>query len=413
MRTLLLLLVTGIGAWGCSCSTLPSAKGAWEESPLVFVGRVEAADFMTEAFGAQNSRVRVEEAFKGIAAGETVELAQQPGMCSMVFREGDRLLFYLHPAKNEGKWEVYWCHRTRGLADAADDLMFLRALPGAEGRNRLSGRVMDDRAGTKGPMARVTVRLQSGDRVVETATNGDGVFEVYDLVPGTYRVTPVLARGLRVGWASVEGARAKVDRIEIGERNGMSAVFRVVDDNFLSGRVVDPEGRPLRGVCVELERGPVSIGCSDADGAFQIPDAPSGTYRLVANKPGRVTPDTPFGAFYSDAVTVRPGERVEGVEMRVPRMEKVVFVSGRVLREDGTAAKNVSVVWTNGRDTADLARTNAAGEFRVPAFAGQTGRVSALRYDLRCDVARSPEMVIDGAGDVAGMVLRLPAPACH
>ena len=380
---------------------------------MVFVGRVEAADFMTEAFGAQNSRVRVEEASKGIAVGETVELEQPSGMCSIGFREGERVLFYLHPAKNEGKWEAYWCHRTRGLADAADDLLFLRALPGAAGRNRLSGRVMDDRAATKGPMARVTVRLQSGDRVVETATNGDGVFEVYDLVPGTYRVTPVLARGLRVSWASVEGARAKVDRIEMGERNGMSAVFRVVDDNFLSGRVVDPERRPLRGVCVELERGPRSMGCSDADGAFQLPDAPSGTYRLVANKPGRVTPDTPFGAFYSDAVTVRPGDRVEGVEMRILRMEKLVFVSGRVVREDGTAAKNVSVVWTNGRDTADLARTNAAGEFHVPAFAGQTGRISALQYDLRCDVARTPELVIDGAGDVAGVLLRLPAPACH
>lgn len=193
----------------------------------------------------------------------------------------------------------------------------------------------------------------------------------------------------------------------------MSAVFRVVDDNFLSGRVVDPEGRPLRGVCVELERGPRSMGCSDADGAFQLPDAPSGTYRLVANKPGRVTPDTPFGAVYSHGVTVRPGERVEGVEMRIPRMEKLVFVSGRVVREDGTAAKNVSVVWTNGRDTADLARTNAAGEFRVPAFAGQTGRISGVRYDLRCEVARTPELVIDGAGDVAAVVLRLPAPACH
>lgn len=52
MRWALLVLAAGTGLWGCKCALpLPSAKGAWEGVPAVFLGRVERA---TIAMGETN-----------------------------------------------------------------------------------------------------------------------------------------------------------------------------------------------------------------------------------------------------------------------------------------------------------------------------------------------------------------------
>lgn len=146
-RWWLLLLLAGVPGWACSCGALPSAKDAWAGTPVVFLGRVEKTEQRTFPYGAgdtyiaeQEARVVVEEAFKGVKAGERLALEQPGHNCAPKFKEGDRVLFYLHPTKAENVWEAYGCHRTRSLAKAADDLLFLRALPWAAARTPAFGR---------------------------------------------------------------------------------------------------------------------------------------------------------------------------------------------------------------------------------------------------------------------------------
>ena len=453
MRTLWLLLVTGIGAWGCSCSAWPSAKGAWEESPLVFVGRVEAASFAHMGIGEQAVRVRVEEAFKGSKIGAVLELDQPGHNCAPKFKEGERVLFYLHPAKSAGKWEAWGCHRTQPLDAALDDLLFLRGLPGTAKGNRLSGVVvlMDSEWNTLRHLAGVKVRIQSGSTVLETVTNGEGLYEMYGLPPGKYTVQAEIPKGLKTSHLSVAGAGTRRGReasseVELTATNGVSVGFWLTPDNALSGRVVDPEGKPMPGVCVDLELtdAPEKLlrfasACTKEEGVFTMRDAPTGTVRVVANKRGDRSGSTPFGKVYypgtedvskAGVVTIREGEKVEGVEIRVPRLDKRIFVTGRVVYRDGTPAQKVSVDLANGNYGVRLVETDENGAFRAPLLMGKAGRIYG-ELNLygprvtRCEeyaklalgrgflTARTPEVAFAGEADLGDLVLTLPVGACR
>jgi hypothetical protein len=61
--------------WACVCAGNPSVKQAWEKAPFVFLGTVEMAG-PDEDFQAQAVRIRVDEAFKGVSGGQTIELHQ-------------------------------------------------------------------------------------------------------------------------------------------------------------------------------------------------------------------------------------------------------------------------------------------------------------------------------------------------
>jgi hypothetical protein len=125
------------------CFGWPTAKQAWEGSPLVFAGVVEDVRVLIseEPFAVQQVKVRVVEPFKGAATDQIVELRQPINGCSPNFQQSNRELFYLHPSREAGYWNAPGCHRNRSLGDAADDLVFLRALPGSARGNRLSGSV--------------------------------------------------------------------------------------------------------------------------------------------------------------------------------------------------------------------------------------------------------------------------------
>ncbi len=128
------LLALVMPAWACSCGSWPSPREAWEDSPLVFVGRVERTTRVSGAIESrqgdqQGATVLVEEAFKSVEAGQEVTLHQPNDGCSPIYLEGERILFYLRPAKEAKAWVAPGCHRSRPIARASDDLLFLRALP--------------------------------------------------------------------------------------------------------------------------------------------------------------------------------------------------------------------------------------------------------------------------------------------
>jgi hypothetical protein len=94
-RWWLLLLLAGVPGWACMCVAWPSAKDAWADSPVVFLGRVETTEQQTFPYGnsgtyigEQKARVVVEEAFKGVKAGERLALEQPGHNCAPKFKEG-------------------------------------------------------------------------------------------------------------------------------------------------------------------------------------------------------------------------------------------------------------------------------------------------------------------------------------
>jgi hypothetical protein len=106
-----LLVIFAVRALPCSCGgNWPSVKQAWETAPFVFSGTVEIADPDGDSrqtiFQEQSVRIRVDEAFKGVAAGQTIELDEGANDCAAKFRTGQRAVFYLYEGDEPGTYSV-------------------------------------------------------------------------------------------------------------------------------------------------------------------------------------------------------------------------------------------------------------------------------------------------------------------
>src|SRR5260370_67327 len=186
-----LMLVVATRAWACSCGgDWPSVKQAWEKTPFVFLGTVEIADPDEDGsrtiFQEQSVRIRVDEAFKGVSRGQTIELHQGANDCAAKFRTGQPAVFYLQGGMTSGSWSVPPCTHALGNAEpAGDDLLFLRGLPKSAIGTRLSGEVdIYEDSPTQAfrriggvPNVRVKIAGPMGFNQ-EAVTNVAGVYEV-------------------------------------------------------------------------------------------------------------------------------------------------------------------------------------------------------------------------------------------
>ena len=120
-RFILLVMVSAKG-WACVCSgNYPSVKLAWKEASAVFLGTVEIVDPdgtpRDVRFREQFVSIRVDEAFKGVSRGQTVELHQGGGDCSAKFTAGRRAVFYLQK-EMRGRWRLRPCTRSIGSVES-------------------------------------------------------------------------------------------------------------------------------------------------------------------------------------------------------------------------------------------------------------------------------------------------------
>jgi hypothetical protein len=214
-----LLLIIAMRVRGCECGgDWPSVKQAWRNAPFVFLGTVDLADPDRDSretiFQEQSVRIRVDQAFKGVTTGQTIELHEGADDCSAKFRTGQRAVFYLQRGGAPGSLVVPWCTRSLGNpARFGDDLLFLRQLPKSATGTRLSGEVdlYEDSAREAfrrvGGVPRVSVKISApnGSTIV-TKTNVDGAYEVYNLRPGKYSIGITAPKGFKIAFPVVEGS---------------------------------------------------------------------------------------------------------------------------------------------------------------------------------------------------------------
>jgi len=122
-------------AEACVCREIsPSAKEAWANYGVVFLGTVEMADPNYEPgktiFFEQSVRVRVDEPFKGVKAGQRINLHQGKSDCMPKFRTGERWVFYFDGIGTGGPLGIRACRHMLGRPEPlGEDLLFLRRLP--------------------------------------------------------------------------------------------------------------------------------------------------------------------------------------------------------------------------------------------------------------------------------------------
>ena len=306
VRRVLLLLITGVQAWACVCAAHPSVKQAWEASSAVFVGFVETATSLgPNPF--QTTTVKAEECFKGCRNRQVFVLKQPGHDCAPRFKEGKRVLFYLNPSSIPNAWEAFGCSRTNSVEFAADDLLFLRALPGSAQKNRLAGEIaLYENSVNQGfrfshPLAGIHVHVRSENYSKETVTNDDGVYELYDAPPAQYTIAIDVPQRMRIKFPTIAGGEDRRDEfkdlnttepiVRIGAASAADVDFVLMVDNQISGRVLDATGKPPNDICVGLtpatgEASPYFniYDCPKTDGSFNLKDMPAGQYLIYVEK---------------------------------------------------------------------------------------------------------------------------------
>lgn len=467
----LLLLVIAVRVYGCSCGgNWPSVKQTWAEAPAVFLGTVELADPDGDPrqtiFQNQSVRIRVDEAFKGVKVGQKIDLHQYGNDCEAKFRTGQRAVFYLQTDK-DGSLYVPYC--TRSLGDAApngDDLLFLHKLPKSGIGTRLSGEVelYEDsprqafkRVGGV-PNVPVEISAESGAKLA-TKTNSAGTYEVYNLRPGKYTVSIAVPKGLKTTFSTVEGlpkfrtqaeaelASRDTPTLELMKNGGVSVNFVLKADTRLSGHLLDENGVPKQGVCIDLEpqegrgeNGAYFFDCSKEDGSFQMEMMPPGKYWLIARdevKSGQFkSTSTLYYPGFRDrnnakAFSIEAGKYLKGLDIKLPANELRHQLSGRMQFEDGASAPNGSVTFTSPEHGyTEKTEIAADGSFTLLIIAGMKGQLDGTWGVLLPMLTSCPELklgpkragmfrsieaeplAVSGDADHPNLKLVLPSPSC-
>ena len=451
-----LLLI--LGSRLCACvtgGTWPSTKEMWRRAPAVFLGTVVLADPDGDGqqmiFQPQLVRIRVDEAFKSVLAGQTIELRQGGNDCAAKFKTGTRFVFYMRGSTRRG-WGLLWLDSAE---PAGDDLLFLRALPGSARGTRLSGRVElyeDSVAGafrSAGGVANVPVTIAGPHEFSrEIVTNAAGVYELYDLPAGRYAVRIKAPAGLAMKFSTVTGSPYSPptgSAVELVKNGGASVDFVLQADTRLTGRVLDQAGAPMANVCVHLEepdgRGKnVGFECSKADGRFTLSMMSPGRYLLVAQDNVKLDNLKSTSTLYYPGVrdrelaTVVPVEAsryLNHLDFRLPPGERRYKIEGQFQYADGVPAARATVTFTSPQSGyAETATSGADGTFGLLVVAGMRGELSGRLRVLEPILARCPKFQVEpdrrgmmrflaaspirlsADSDAAGIVLRLTSPSC-
>jgi len=469
MRWFLILTILCAPAWACSCGGYPSAKDAWLDSPLVFVGIVEKTDPKIEGklhppAAEQVAWVRIIEPFKGVKKDQVLELRDQLNSCSGGFLEGMELLFYLHHGHKLGTWGAPVCHRTRRIIDAVDDLRFLRGLPASARGNRVSGIVnLSDEGAGKGvdenhPISGVRVRAVATANTYETVTDADGFYEFRDLQPGTYKIQIDNPKGTtlrfpmgygKLGQERYQRLRLGAEtQLEVTAESGNGFDFILSSDTKISGRVFDPDGRPMKGVCIDVElvadsQEAVSTisSCTKTDGSYVHEKMAPGSYRIVANRYGTMSAAVPFGKLYHPGtpdvrkgtiLNVNAGQHLDGVDFRVPALAPRIELRGRLTFGDGVPIPRQSLEFrSDDGHYLEHGRSDKNGNFVMQVLAGRPGSLTSNILIWREDRRACPQFPlklnpngfdagvesssyrIAGEANISGLEVVFPYPACE
>lgn len=226
MRTLLILplvLLLGVvgfllappapaGAAGAAACTCMSPKRppceVWWQTGAIFVGRVTRVRTISEEDEQGDERrsrivtLRVQERWRGLGREREVDVRTGAGGgdCGFDFRKSETYLVYANRSVHTGRLETGICSRTAHIDDAQRDLAYLEGLDEAEEVVSLYGMVYREREPVPpgedpeapldpgGPLADVTVHIETDGVAVTTTTDAQGWYEVSGLRDGTYDV---------------------------------------------------------------------------------------------------------------------------------------------------------------------------------------------------------------------------------
>jgi hypothetical protein len=431
----------------------------YEKSKFVVIARgvsvekVKEGEKVYSLFGVKAIKMVVEKSFKGnLTNGEEIVLVEGNGNDDVdSFRESDvgrkYLLFLCSRKQNPNVFQVL-----RGMNDwladenaaelryhensAAEDLLYLEKLNELRGRTRIYGKIgtNQDSYSQMGKSAvkifkNVKIRINGNGKTYETITNEDGVFEIYDLPSGKYSILPEIPKGWQISEGSSYGTSGGDNDLETDSqvelKLGRHAFYSYDLDanNTISGKVIDPTGNPMSGVCLEFlpiagksSDSFLTNDCTDKEGIFKFEQILGGDYLIVVNKDNIISSREPFPTvFYPNIferekagiITVVEGENQSGITIMIPEVRETITVSGTLLSADGVpvvyARINFSAVETDKNiDGSAFALTDTEGRFSIKILKGLEGTLSGSVTVDQNQFKACPQIIklINESGDV-------------
>ena len=475
--TSILLITSAEIASACPCPPIPTVLDAYEAADAVLIVRVLSVQNIqgvqpmgpTSQIPARLVTGDVERVYKGnVKVKEQFKFLQEVWCPSSFYEIGvgtDILLYLKAPKEQNHSWNVSTCGRTKPVLQAAEDLLYLDNMNKLRGKTRVSGNygawVKQDIN-----IAHRRIRIvDASNKVVETFTDEKGVFEIYDLPPGKYRLEPEIPEGWRIDRSSlkhhvsseVSQDSTKWARFVLNPQKHASVSFAFQPDNAVEGRIVGPDGKALANTCAYLRKpqeilgdivalfrlGSLASGCSDENGRFRIESITPGSYVLVLNVLGKPRSSEPFPrVFYpgttelekATPVAIGLGQTVKDVNVAVPFLLDTVTVAGVLRRSDGQPVPKQEVRFESiGRPELDglaITETDEHGRFSLKILKGLEGSVyggmtvvagtftrcpelKPLNFREQDRVyVRSKDLKIETQQDMSNLVLRLHYPDC-
>jgi 5-hydroxyisourate hydrolase-like protein (transthyretin family) len=422
LAALLLPALLAREARACSCGGSGAPCQEYWQTDAVFVGAVVGeSKFVVEEAGYKHTmrlvRLAVEQPLRGVEAAE-VEVATGwgGGDCGYEFHRGMRYVVYADRDEKDGRLFTSMCTRTRLLAEADEDLAFVRGLGAAEPTGAVFGEVhrrnyfWKEGDLTYKPVAGAEVTIEGADASRDLKTDADGLFRAEGLAPGKYRVTMKVPPGLFYETAEGE-KRTIVKDVELAARGCAQAGFYLESDTRVSGRVLEASGKPAVNIPIQMRgASPASsngntflYAKTDAEGRFEFKAVPPGEYLLGVRVLGSLGQPLPYPRTYfpgtpsrdaAGVVKVKEGERLGDLEMRLPAPLDEYEVTGTVVYEDGRAAPGASVYVSQVEDdrTGDNKSVQAdeRGRFTVKVYDGLNYRMSAYPPHATGPAPQSP-----------------------
>lgn len=415
----------------CSCLPRPTVLDEFDSSDEVIIVRaisVEKAEKSQQELygypdGIRSTTVVVERVFKGtLKIRDEIVLGQGSGSnCVWTFDEksvGRQYLLYLNrpngksdnPESEPRMWYASECGRSRGLAGAAEDLLYLENLSRVRGKTRISGTL--NSGWWFGPEVAVEgkrIKIVGPKKKYEVKTDKNGVFEIYDVPPGKYflEVEPPAGWKVALSWLRYSSSVVRSEtefslpemrsskqfaiKLEPKKHASVDIMFEI--DNYVRGRVIGPKGKPMSGVCVYMllpgkDWGP--SGCTDEQGRFEISSVPEGEWILGANQDDNPSARQPFRAIFypgvrdrerATVISIGAGQVIENIDLVIPKLEETITVKGMLQYSDGqpVADKSVEFKVTKKNEKADgdaTTRTDEAGRFTLTILKGLTGEIA-------------------------------------
>lgn len=199
---LLVLVFSAANVYAGTCVGSENICGAYTGAEAVVTAKLVKikGSLVDNKYQGQTLDFEVERSFKGLKE-KTFQVFQvkTPGTWWYWDKDiGKTLLLYLYKEKEKNFYNILQCSRSGEADKSTDALSWLEKLPGSLARNRISGTLWVSNPWAA--LSNVGVKISNSKNSYDLVTDKNGMFEIWDVVPGDYSIVSQIPPGLSLFW---------------------------------------------------------------------------------------------------------------------------------------------------------------------------------------------------------------------